>query len=75
MARGARGQRGPSADATLAGLRAAVADDLDAPRALGVVDAWADRALAPGADTEDGWDEGAPGVVARAVDALLGVRL
>ncbi|GAA4851393.1 cysteine--1-D-myo-inosityl 2-amino-2-deoxy-alpha-D-glucopyranoside ligase [Luteimicrobium xylanilyticum] len=69
------GNGGPSADATLADVRAAVADDLDAPRALAAVDAWADRALAPGADSEDGWDEGAPGVVARAVDALLGVRL
>jgi len=69
------GNGGPSADATLAAVRAAVADDLDAPSALAAVDAWADRALADAASDGDGWDEGAPGVVARAVDALLGVRL
>jgi len=69
------GNGGPSADATLAAVRAAVADDLDAPRALAAVDAWADRALADGASDGDDWDEGAPGVVARTVDALLGVRL
>lgn len=64
------GNGGPSADATLAAVRAAVADDLDAPRALRAVDAWADASLA-GAEDE----QGAPGVVARAVNALLGVRL
>ncbi|PJI85492.1 cysteine--1-D-myo-inosityl 2-amino-2-deoxy-alpha-D-glucopyranoside ligase [Luteimicrobium subarcticum] len=81
------GNGGPDASATLAAVRAALADDLDAPTALAAVDAWADRALAPRADGADGdggadgaeaaagWDEGAPGVVARTVDALLGVRL
>jgi len=69
------GNGGPEAATTLAAVRAALADDLDAPRALAAVDAWADRALADGASDGDGWDEGAPGVVARTVDALLGVRL
>ena len=68
------GNGAPSADALLAELRAALADDLDAPRALTAVDEWADRALAPGRDTSAD-EEGAPGVVARAVNALLGVRL
>lgn len=67
------GNGGPDATATLAAVRAALAEDLDAPRALRAVDAWADRALAGGPDA--GEDDGAPGVVARAVNALLGVRL
>jgi L-cysteine:1D-myo-inositol 2-amino-2-deoxy-alpha-D-glucopyranoside ligase len=58
------GNGGPDATATLAAVRAALADDLDAPRALAAVDAWA---VAPGA--------GDPALVASAVDALLGVRL
>ena len=61
---------GPAADAVLAEVRAALADDLDAPRALAAVDRWADAALAAG-----GADPDAPGLVARTVDALLGVRL
>src|SRR5690606_38476389 len=68
------GNGAPSADALLAELRAALADDLDAPRAVAAVDDWAHRALAPGRDTS-GDEEGAPRVVARAVTALLGVRL
>lgn len=64
------GVGGPEAESTLEAVRAALADDLDAPRALAAVDAWADTALTLGGDVE-----GAPGLVARAVDALLGVRL
>ena len=45
-------------------------DDLDAPAALAAVDRWA--ALQ---QSEGGTDEGAPGLVSRAVDALLGVAL
>jgi len=67
------GNGGPASAALLAEVRAAVADDLDAPRALRAVDAWADASLAGGAAAEV--EEGAPGVVARAVNALLGVRL
>jgi L-cysteine:1D-myo-inositol 2-amino-2-deoxy-alpha-D-glucopyranoside ligase len=68
------GNGGPPAEALLAELRDALADDLDAPRALAAVDAWAETSLEPGRDTASD-DEGAPGVVARAVNALLGVRL
>ncbi len=68
------GNGGPDAGATLAAVRAALADDLDAPAALAAVDAWAERSLDPARDTS-GDHEGAPGVVARAIDALLGVRL
>jgi L-cysteine:1D-myo-inositol 2-amino-2-deoxy-alpha-D-glucopyranoside ligase len=63
-------QPGPAAGATLAGIREALADDLDAPRALAVVDRWAEQQLDIGGD-----DDGAPGIVSRAVDALLGIRL
>ena len=69
--RAVSGNGGPDAAATLAAVRAAVADDLDTPRALAAVDEWAALALA-GAEPSV---EGAPGVVARTVDALLGVRL
>ena len=65
------GVGGPAADETLTAVRAALADDLDAPAALAAVDAWADAALAGAAQPV----EGAPGVVGRALDALLGVRL
>ena len=61
---------GAPGDAVLDGLRRHLADDLDAPGALAVVDRWADETL-----TRGGSDETAPGLVARAVDALLGVRL
>ncbi|MBO0900187.1 cysteine--1-D-myo-inosityl 2-amino-2-deoxy-alpha-D-glucopyranoside ligase [Cellulomonas sp. zg-ZUI222] len=65
------GNGGPDAAPVLAEVRAAVADDLDTPRALAVVDAWAATALAGDVP----FDEGAPGVVARTIDALLGVRM
>jgi len=65
------GNGGPDADATLAEVRAALADDLDAPRALAAVDRWAELSLAGTAEPV----EGAPGVISRAVNALLGVRL
>jgi L-cysteine:1D-myo-inositol 2-amino-2-deoxy-alpha-D-glucopyranoside ligase len=61
---------GPSADAVVEEIRAALADDLDAPAALAAVDRWAEHQTSAG-----GTDEGAPGVVSRAVDALLGVAL
>lgn len=68
------GNGGPDATAMLDAVRAALATDLDAPAALAAVDAWATEALRPGRDAS-GDEEGAPGVVARAVNALLGVRL
>ncbi|MBN3930131.1 cysteine--1-D-myo-inosityl 2-amino-2-deoxy-alpha-D-glucopyranoside ligase [Streptomyces verrucosisporus] len=61
---------GPSADALVEKIRAALADDLDAPAALAAVDRWVERQNADG-----GTDTGAPGLVSRAVDALLGVAL
>lgn len=76
----ASGNGGPPAEPALAEIRAALAADLDAPRALAAVDAWARLSLAGPADGTS-WDirdpdvEGAPGVLARGIDALLGVRL
>ncbi|MBR7742279.1 cysteine--1-D-myo-inosityl 2-amino-2-deoxy-alpha-D-glucopyranoside ligase [Phycicoccus sp. BSK3Z-2] len=61
---------GVPAEATIAAVRAAVADDLDTAGALRAVDDWCERTLAGGAE-----DAGAPGLVARTVDAILGVRL
>ena len=60
--------RRPSA--VLDAVRRHLADDLDAPAALAAVDRWADAAVTRGGD-----DETAPDLVARTVDALLGVRL
>ncbi len=68
--RAVSGNGGPAADELLAQVRAAVADDLDAPRALAAVDAWAALSLA-GTEAPV---EGAPGVVGRMLDALLGIR-
>ncbi|MEU7637846.1 cysteine--1-D-myo-inosityl 2-amino-2-deoxy-alpha-D-glucopyranoside ligase [Streptomyces sp. NPDC039016] len=61
---------GPPAEALLAEIRAALADDLDTPAALAAVDRWA-----AAQENGGGTDEGAPGLVSRAVDALLGVAL
>ncbi|MDF9812290.1 cysteine--1-D-myo-inosityl 2-amino-2-deoxy-alpha-D-glucopyranoside ligase [Streptomyces sp. SPB162] len=61
---------GPPAEALVEEIREALADDLDAPAALAAVDRWAVSQAVSG-----GTDEGAPGVVSRAVDALLGVAL
>lgn len=63
-----------SATALLAEVRAALAADLDAPRALAAVDHWAQQALsaAPGAPEPSGRDEA---LVSDAVEALLGVEL
>ncbi|GAB3622257.1 cysteine--1-D-myo-inosityl 2-amino-2-deoxy-alpha-D-glucopyranoside ligase [Mariniluteicoccus endophyticus] len=54
----------------LADVRSALADDLDAPRALAAVDAWASSSL-----SIDGDDADAPAVVRALCDALLGVEL
>ncbi|MDX6355388.1 MAG: L-cysteine:1D-myo-inositol 2-amino-2-deoxy-alpha-D-glucopyranoside ligase [Streptomyces sp.] len=61
---------GPPADALVEQIREALADDLDAPRALAAIDSWAAAQASHG-----GTDPGAPGLVSRAVDALLGVAL
>ncbi len=62
--------RGPSADRTVAAMRAALADDLDTPSAIAAVDDYAAEAL-----TRGGPDPSGPARVAEAVDALLGVDL
>ena len=61
---------GPSGEGLLAAVRESLADDLNTPETLTVIDAWADAALA-GA----GADPAAPALMSRTVDALLGVRL
>ena len=63
---GTRRASGPSGADLLTGLRAALAEDLDTPAALALVDAWSS---APGDDSA------APALVVDAVDALLGVDL
>jgi L-cysteine:1D-myo-inositol 2-amino-2-deoxy-alpha-D-glucopyranoside ligase len=57
---------GSHGDRVLSAVRAALADDLDAPRALRAVDDWA---------AADGDDATAPALVRDVVDALLGVAL
>jgi L-cysteine:1D-myo-inositol 2-amino-2-deoxy-alpha-D-glucopyranoside ligase len=61
---------GPPGDDVVAGLRRALAEDLDAPGALEVVDRWVDAGT-----SHQGHVAGAPALVSHAVDALLGVRL
>ncbi|GAA1480243.1 cysteine--1-D-myo-inosityl 2-amino-2-deoxy-alpha-D-glucopyranoside ligase [Gordonia sinesedis] len=61
---------GPDAAPVIDRLRQHLADDLDTPKALAAVDAWSDdvrRGI--------GSDPSAPGAIATAVDALLGVDL
>jgi L-cysteine:1D-myo-inositol 2-amino-2-deoxy-alpha-D-glucopyranoside ligase len=66
------GNGGPPALATIARIRECLANDLDAPGALVAVDEWARVSLQ---DREAGVETGAPGLVGRALDALLGIRL
>jgi L-cysteine:1D-myo-inositol 2-amino-2-deoxy-alpha-D-glucopyranoside ligase len=61
---------GPSGADLLAGVRGRVANDLDTPGALALVDAWADATLAGAGDDPD-----APKLMAHTVDALLGITL
>jgi L-cysteine:1D-myo-inositol 2-amino-2-deoxy-alpha-D-glucopyranoside ligase len=61
---------GPDAGPTIERLRERLADDLDAPGAVAAVDRWAKESLSRG-----GEDTGAPGLLGRALDALLGIRL
>jgi len=63
---------GPDGRALLTEVRARLGDDLDTPRALAAVDAWAAGA---GAGSGDGDDPQAPALVRDLVDALLGVEL
>jgi L-cysteine:1D-myo-inositol 2-amino-2-deoxy-alpha-D-glucopyranoside ligase len=68
--RAAGAPAGPSAAAVLQQVRAALADNLDAPAALAAVDQWA-----AAADRSAGTDAAAPRLVRDLVDALLGVAL
>ena len=61
---------GPNANDTLERLRAQLAADLNAPAALAAVDEWCAVQEAAG-----GSDPAAPGLISRAVDALLGLAL
>jgi L-cysteine:1D-myo-inositol 2-amino-2-deoxy-alpha-D-glucopyranoside ligase len=61
---------GPSGEDLLASVRGALTDDLDAPSALAAVDAWSEAAL-----SGEATDAGAPALMSRTVDALLGIRL
>ena len=61
---------GPSGAGLLAAVRESLGNDLDTPATLAVVDAWAEAALSGVGD-----DDAAPALMARTVDALLGVRL
>jgi L-cysteine:1D-myo-inositol 2-amino-2-deoxy-alpha-D-glucopyranoside ligase len=61
---------GPDPEPVLREVREALADDLDAPAALRAIDRWAEEQLTNGGEVR-----GAPGVVARTADALLGLRL
>ncbi|MEV0396829.1 cysteine--1-D-myo-inosityl 2-amino-2-deoxy-alpha-D-glucopyranoside ligase [Polymorphospora rubra] len=68
--RAAAAPAGPSGDELLAAVRGRLADDLDTPGALAVVDAWAAATLAG-----TGADPAAPALMSTTVDALLGIRL
>ena len=73
---GAPGSRHANAgEEVLAGVRARLRDDLDAPGALTIVDRWANTLLAasPAAITAD--DVTGAELVSQTVDALLGIRL
>jgi L-cysteine:1D-myo-inositol 2-amino-2-deoxy-alpha-D-glucopyranoside ligase len=61
---------GPSGEGLLAAVREALHHDLDTPAALALVDAWSEAALSGAGD-----DAQAPALMARTVDALLGIRL
>jgi len=54
----------PPAGPVVAGVRAALADDLRTPDALRVIDEWSDMS---------GEDDTSPAMVAAAADALLGI--
>jgi L-cysteine:1D-myo-inositol 2-amino-2-deoxy-alpha-D-glucopyranoside ligase len=59
----------------LAGVRERLADDLDAPGALAVVDQWAESVLAASASGAPALEHAAGRLVRDTVDALLGVAL
>jgi L-cysteine:1D-myo-inositol 2-amino-2-deoxy-alpha-D-glucopyranoside ligase len=66
--------RGPTAAAMLAAMRERLADDLDAPGALAVMDSWA-AAIEADAAGVPGEPRGSGPLMRDAVDALLGIAL
>jgi L-cysteine:1D-myo-inositol 2-amino-2-deoxy-alpha-D-glucopyranoside ligase len=73
-----RGEAAPEAGQVLAAVRDRMADDLDAPGALAVVDRWADVVLAGSVRADAvlaGSGTSASSLVRDTVDALLGVAL
>ena len=72
---GLSGNGGPPADSTIARIRECLANDQDAPGALTAVDAWVQQSLERGGSEPGDNDLGNPGLVGRAVDKLLGIRL
>ncbi len=60
----------PDSEQTIEEVRRHVADDLDTPGALEAVDRWAKECL-----TRGGRDATSAGVLARGLDAVLGVRV
>ncbi|GAB3345568.1 cysteine--1-D-myo-inosityl 2-amino-2-deoxy-alpha-D-glucopyranoside ligase [Modestobacter lapidis] len=74
---------GAPAGPVLTGVRERLADDLDSPGAIALVDTWAAASLAeagsgssaPAAEAVDDWDPQSPTVVRDIVDALLGIDL
>jgi L-cysteine:1D-myo-inositol 2-amino-2-deoxy-alpha-D-glucopyranoside ligase len=63
------------AEMVLAGMRARLRDDLDAPGALAVVDRWADTLIAEPPTRVTPRDLAGARLVQAAVDALLGITL
>ena len=68
--RAARAATGPSGAELLAGVRAKLAEDLDTPGAVALIDTWADDTLAG-----VGTDRDAPALMSTTLDALLGLKL
>jgi len=64
-----------SLQAVIQDVRAALADDLDTPRALETLDAWAAEATKESADTSEESSADAASLIRTAVNSLLGVRL
>ena len=61
---------GPDARRVVAGVRDALADDLDTPRAIAAVDVWVETVLAGAPESAE-----APALVRATCDALLGLTL
>ena len=64
-----------SVQAVIQDVRAALADDLDTPRALEILDAWATEALRRNADSTEESTAEAAALIRTAINSLLGVRL